>query len=246
MLQVTNLSVIYGQKNILREINFAVGEQEILAVIGPSGAGKTTLINAITKLIPATGKVELDGKDVDLKQHTVAMVPQDYGLLPWETVQKNIVLVNQIRQHHALSAEQKELVEHLLAKLEITEIKDKFPNAISGGQAQRVALARAFSLRPDLLILDEPFSALDTVVKATAQKLFMQQWFERPVSTLLITHNLEEALNLSTNIFILADGTGYLKANPLRYLKFSERKSSPDYYDQLAALQEEVNQLWQK
>lgn len=245
MFQVADLSVSYGTNEILHNISFTLNQDDILAVIGPSGAGKTTLVKAITQLVPATGEISLDGRSLSLQQDTIAVVPQNYGLLPWKTVVQNISLAIRVRQHHKLTAAQQAAVAKLLAKLEITEISKKFPDQISGGQAQRVALARAFSLQPELLILDEAFSALDTVVKVKAQSLFVSQWQERPVTTLLITHNLEEALCLSTKILILDDGHGVVRENPLTPVPFLERPQHEQYYPLLHELQTEVAQLWQ-
>lgn len=244
MFIVKDLNVSYGRNQVLHDINFTLNQNDILAVIGPSGSGKTTLVNAITTMIPSDGTVQIDGEKLDLKKHTVAEVPQNYGLLPWETVRQNIMLASKIRNHSRVTEEQVTVIESLLSSLEIKDIENKYPKEISGGQAQRVALARAFSLAPDLLILDEAFSALDTVVKATAQEIFTTQWQQHQVSTILITHNLEEAINLSTKIFVMTDGSGYLKENKMQDLSYDERIKSPDYYDYLAELQEEVNQKW--
>ncbi len=244
MFKVENLDVSYGKTKVLHGINFSLTNNDILAVIGPSGSGKTTLVNAITTMIPSTGAVTIDGKAINLKDQTIAEVPQNYGLLPWETVKQNISLASKIRNHSKVTPEQNTVIEELLLSLEIKDIENKYPKEISGGQAQRVALARAFSLAPDLLILDEAFSALDTVVKATAQEIFTTQWQKNPVSTILITHNLEEAINLSTKIFVMADGSGYIKENKMADLSYRERVNSEHYYEYLAELQEEVNEKW--
>ena len=244
MFIVKDLNVSYGRNQVLHDINFTLNQNDILAVIGPSGSGKTTLVNAITTMIPSDGTVQIDGEKLDLKKHTVAEVPQNYGLLPWETVRQNIMLASKIRNHSRVTEEQVTVIESLLSSLEIKDIENKYPKEISGGQAQRVALARAFSLAPDLLILDEAFSALDTVVKATAQEIFTTQWQKNPVSTILITHNLEEAINLSTKIFVMADGSGYIKENKMADLSYRERVNSEHYYEYLAELQEEVNEKW--
>lgn len=246
MFEVANLSVNYGKKNIIHDLNFKLSNEDILAVIGPSGAGKTTLINAITKIIPSNGEIILNDKPVNLQTDTIAMVPQNYGLLPWKTVEQNIVLANQIRQHKKLDEQQKLAISDIMIKLEIDSLKNQFPDEISGGQQQRVALARAFSLRPDLLILDEAFSALDTVVKQKAQELFITEWRESPVTTLLITHNLEEALNLSTKILILHNGSGSMRENPMNDVALLDRTQNPRYYQVLKDLQEEVDKLWQQ
>lgn len=245
MFKVSDYSVNYGGNIVLKDINLTVSNDDIVAIIGPSGSGKTTLINGLMGLVSAKGNVLLDGKNFNLKDNVVALVPQNYGLLPWKTVLENIVLANKIRYKKSLGKEKQTDIDYLIKSLEIGEILNKFPGEISGGQAQRVALARAFSLKPDLLILDEAFSALDTVVKTKAQNIFVKQWEENPISTLLITHSLEEAILLSTKIFILKDGTGYLKENKMAAIPSNKRKDDDMYYDYLSALQQEVNHAWQ-
>lgn len=245
MFKVSDYSVNYGENIVLKDINLAVTNHDIVAIIGPSGSGKTTLINGLIGLVQSNGQVQLDGKDFNLKDNVVSLVPQNYGLLPWKSVLENIVLANKIRYKGDLGKEKQSDIDYLINSLEIGSILNKFPGEISGGQAQRVALARAFSLKPDLLILDEAFSALDTVVKTKAQNIFIKQWQERPISTLLITHSLEEAILLSTKIFVLKDGTGYLKNNEMADIPSEKRKDSDMYYEYLSSLQQEVNQAWQ-
>lgn len=122
--------------------------------------------------------------------------------------------------------------------LKIGDISKKFPNFISGGQAQRVALARALSLSPDILILDEAFSALDPVVKQSAKKLFLDQWNRNPITTIMVTHSLEEALSLSTKMIIMHDdGTGEFRANPLNNKLAINYDDDPDFSAKLSILQ---------
>lgn len=239
MLSVQALTVTYDQQPILSQLTFDV-QQEIVAVIGPSGVGKTTLLRAILGLIPTSGTITLNQTPLSTKTHTLALVPQDYGLLPWQTVARNIALAPQIRQHHKLSPAQQEHVTQLVTTLGLTQVAQRFPGQLSGGQQQRVALARAFALTPDLLLLDEAFSALDPVLKQTAHTLFLKQWQQQPVSTLLVTHDLTEALLLSDRLLILRDHHGEMRANPLAGIAKSARRTHPDFYPQLARLEQEV------
>lgn len=245
MLKVNELSVSYGTKKVLKNITFSITSDDILAVVGPSGSGKTTLIKALINLVPCSGIIEFDGNSINLSRQTVALVPQNYGLLPWKTVEQNIYLANKVKQHKKLNTEQKERIRQLMQELKIDDIANKFPNFISGGQAQRVALARAFSLDPNLLILDEAFSALDPVVKKKAKSLFLRQWAQNPTTTIMITHNLDEALSLSTKLFIIKnDGTGKFMDNPLNHKLSNSYSNDPNYYECLSSLQNEVNNIW--
>ncbi len=246
MLKVRNLEVSYGNKIVLKDINFSVSSNEILAIIGPSGAGKTTLIKSIVKLIPFHGEIELNNHEIDLGITTVSFVPQNYGLLPWKTVEQNIYLASRIKKHSRLSKHQKEKIHELMRELKIDKLSKKFPNFISGGQAQRVALARSLSISPDLLIFDEAFSALDPVVKKTAERLFLNQWRKNPTITIMVTHNLDEALKLSTKILVLKNnGTGIIMENPLINKLSDDYSDDKNYFDCLSFLQKEVDDTWE-
>lgn len=245
MLDVQQLSVSFGQTQVFKNLSFTVPTDGILAVIGPSGTGKTTLINALTRQIASTGNCLLDGQPIAPRQHHLALVPQDYGLLPWQTVRRNVTLGLRISQHQKLSVTQNEKVNTILQALAIAPLAERYPHALSGGQQQRVALARAFIGTPDLLLLDEAFSALDPVVKRQAYQLFMQQWQQRPVATLLITHDLEEALQLGDQLLVLQNGQGQLRSNPLATVAPLARANKASYYQTLMALRNEVFQTWQ-
>lgn len=246
MLEVSNLEVSYGNKIVLKDISFSVSSNEILAVIGPSGVGKTTLIKSIVRLIPFHGKIKLNNHEIDLGSTTISFVPQNYGLLPWKTVEQNIYLASRIKKHSRLNKQQKEKIHELMRELKIDNLSKKFPNFISGGQAQRVALVRSLSISPDLLIFDEAFSALDPVVKKSAEHLFLNQWRKNPTITIMVTHNLDEALKLSTKILVLkSDGTGTLMDNPLINKLADDYSSDKNYFDCLSFLQKEVDNTWE-
>ncbi|WP_225048313.1 ABC transporter ATP-binding protein [Lacticaseibacillus kribbianus] len=245
-LTVAGLTVVRGGRPVLQDLSFTVPDRGILAVLGPSGTGKTTLIDALTRQLAADGDCRLDGAAIDPHRQHLAVVPQDYGLLPWYTVGQNVALPLTIGQHRKLDATQKAAVQAVMAALGIGELAGRFPNSLSGGQKQRVALARAFAQAPDLLMLDEAFSALDPVVKARAYRLFIAQWQARPVTTLLITHDLEEALALGDALLILHDGGGAVRPNPLAGVPLGARRESARYYQEVAALGREVATTWQE
>lgn len=238
-LAVNQLQVAYRQEPVLSGLDFTVAPDELLAVLGPSGVGKTTLINAICQQIAYQGTITLDEKPVAPKSQRLALVPQDYGLLPWLRVQANVALPLALRHQHEPAK-----VAAMLAALGLGELATRYPAALSGGQQQRVALARAFIDEPDLLLLDEAFSALDPVVKAKAYALFAKQWATRPVATLMVTHDLEEALVLSDRLLLLVAGRGVLLPNPLAALPRGQRKQDPAWGPALAGLQKEVASRW--
>ena len=172
MFELEHLTIEYAKRQVITDLSLKIPEQTILAILGPSGSGKTTLLNAIADLLPHSGGISLNGKPVTPKQATLALVPQDYGLLPWKRVRQNIELGAKLKGQKLDTRK----VQQLCATLELTDVLTRYPSQLSGGQKQRVALARAFALTPDLLLLDEAFSALDTVIKRRAQQLFLAQW----------------------------------------------------------------------
>lgn len=240
MFELEHLTIGYAKRQVITDLSLTIPEQMILAILGPSGSGKTTLLNAIAGLLPHSGGISLNGKPVTPKQATLALVPQDYGLLPWKRVRQNIELGAKLKGQKLDTKK----VQQLCATLELTDILTRYPSQLSGGQKQRVALARAFALTPDLLLLDEAFSALDTVIKRRAQQLFLAQWQQSPVTTLMVTHDLKEALQLSDQILILTKDQPRLIENPLQEVSFTNRDRPEILTPALTKLEGLVATLW--
>ena len=206
MLEVKNLSVAYDGLAVFNQLNLQVADGEICTIVGPSGCGKSTLLKAVAGLLDQlTGDVLFNGEVISAKRHTIGYIPQSYGLLPWKTVEQNIVLALKMK---GLPLEQdgKSVVHAALERIGLTEHKRKFPSALSGGQRQRVAIARAFVLAPDVLLMDEPFSALDSMTKEEMQHFFLDIWQGRTGSTLFITHDIEEAVFLGKKVVVMLPG----------------------------------------
>ncbi|MDU3187185.1 ABC transporter ATP-binding protein [Ligilactobacillus animalis] len=240
MFELEHLTIGYAKRQVITDLSLKIPEQTILAILGPSGSGKTTLLNAIADLLPHSGGISLNGKPVTPKQATLALVPQDYGLLPWKRVRQNIELGAKLKGQKLDTRK----VQQLCATLELTDVLTRYPSQLSGGQKQRVALARAFALTPDLLLLDEAFSALDTVIKRRAQQLFLAQWQQSPVTTLMVTHDLKEALQLSDQILILTKDQPRLIENPLQEVSFTNRDRPGILAPALTKLEGLVATLW--
>ena len=240
MFELEHLTIGYAKRQVITDLSLKIPEQTILAILGPSGSGKTTLLNAIADLLPHSGGISLNGKPVTPKQATLALVPQDYGLLPWKRVRQNIELGAKLKGQKLDTRK----VQQLCATLELTDVLTRYPSQLSGGQKQRVALARAFALTPDLLLLDEAFSALDTVIKRRAQQLFLAQWQQSPVTTLMVTHDLKEALQLSDQILILTKDQPRLIENPLQEVSFTNRDRPEFLAPALTKLEGLVATLW--
>ena len=217
----------------LSPIDMSVGAGETLAVVGPSGCGKSTVLLLMAGLEkPTSGIIEFKGRRLVRPHREIALVLQDYGLFPWKTVRQNVELGLRIRGESVNGGR----VEELLAELNIGSKTDIYPQQLSGGQKQRVALARAFILNPSLLLLDEPFAALDTLTREWLQDLVAAAWQRRRFGTVVVTHNIEEAVRLGQRIAVMGNVPG-------RILEVVEnpRACEPDYrgsdaFDQTVAL----------
>lgn len=221
MIEIQDLTVKYqSQKEIytaLESINLAIPDGGTCAVIGPSGCGKSTLLKVLAGIITAyEGEVRVNGATINPQKQAIGFIPQNYGLLPWRTVDENIDLGMKIK--HRQKRNDYEKLQFIKQQLGIAELGKRYPGEISGGQQQRVSLARAFLLKPDLLLMDEPFSALDAITREEMQDVFLSIWDKYSVSTVLVTHYVEEAIYLGQKIVILSPNPGKISRiieNPL-------------------------------
>lgn len=242
MLDIKHLSASHDTKIILQEINLTVARDDIVALIGPSGTGKTTLIECINGLQKITsGNITLNGTPVTPRQQTISWIPQQYGLLPWATVYDNVLMGVTIKKIPVTDL-LKQQVSDLLQSLGLSELVNQFPNQLSGGQQQRVAIARAMLVNPDIFLLDEPFSALDALTREQMQAQFFSQWQIHKAPTILITHDVEEAVFLGSRIVLLSGSPGQIVADipndKLFHLALSERRGSSLFYEQVRLVRE--------
>lgn len=204
MLQINQLSVHYtsGKQTIpaLQKLSLTLQEKRLYTLIGPSGCGKSTLLKTLCGLIPPTeGSITQNGQAFRPQDHRIGFVPQNYSLFPWQTLEANILLGCRIRQ----KAHDPELLDALLSALKLRPLLKRYPHELSGGQQQRAAIARALLLQPEILFMDEPFSALDALTREELQKLFLTLWQAHPTMTLFVTHSIEEATYLGQEILVL-------------------------------------------
>lgn len=222
MIKVENMSFAYtAQPELFSGLNLEVSRGTSLAIIGPSGCGKSTFLYLLGGLIKTTsGSISMDGVLLKRPRPQTALVLQDHGLLPWATVWDNAVLGLKIRRFygpdgkHAPSGREdntsrdKEAVAYWLKRLEIDDLHDKFPAQLSRGQRQRTAIARSLVLSPDLLLMDEPFSALDAAIRHDLQKTMIELHRERKMTSVMVTHDIEEALFIGEKIMVLNTAIG--------------------------------------
>ncbi|MDA3846103.1 MAG: ATP-binding cassette domain-containing protein [Vallitaleaceae bacterium] len=212
MLEIDELSVSYfpDKKRIhaLGPISMKIAPSDIYALIGPSGCGKSTFLHVLSGIIKNyQGQVTLKSNPIDPKKHDIGFIPQNFGLLAWKTVYKNCVLSLKIKEK-IITPDQMNRIDYIMDQLNITDLKDRYPRELSGGQKQRVSIARAFIMNPDLLLMDEPFSALDALTREEAQELFVAMWNQYKTTTVFATHSNEEAINMGKKIVILSHYPG--------------------------------------
>ena len=207
MLTVSHLTARYEGHLALQDINLSIDSGELLVVLGPSGCGKTTLLNLIAGFLPAeSGSIMLDGKAVTGPGAERGVVFQHEGLLPWRNVLDNVAFGLQLAGVEKNA--RREVARQMLKKVGLEGAEKRFIWQLSGGMRQRVGIARALTADPQLLLLDEPFGALDAFTREQMQELLLTLWKESDKKILLITHDIEEAVFLASELILLSPGPG--------------------------------------
>jgi NitT/TauT family transport system ATP-binding protein len=214
-LQIQNLSKVYrsdGREVVaIDEINLAIRNKEFATILGPSGCGKSTLLRIVAGLMkPTRGMVRLDGTAISGPGRDRGMVFQTYTLFPWLTVAENIQFG--LGLSGVAKAEQGQIAKAFVEKVGLRGFEEAYPKALSGGMKQRVAIARALANNPAILLLDEPFGALDAQTRSLMQELLTQVWEDLHKTILFVTHDVEEAIFLSDRVFIMTARPGRIKA----------------------------------
>lgn len=208
-LELSNVSKSYGAHCVLNGVNLSIERGEFVAIVGYSGSGKSTLMSLIAGLTrPDAGTVKLNDLDIVEPGPDRGIVFQNYSLLPWLTVYENVALaVEQVFPNHSPD-KKREQAEKFIAMVNLTPARDKKPAQLSGGMRQRVSVARALAIDPQILLLDEPLSALDALTRATLQEEIAQIWQRDQKTVVLITNDVDEGLLLADRIIPMTPGPG--------------------------------------
>ncbi|NIA70905.1 ABC transporter ATP-binding protein [Pelagibius litoralis] len=200
----------YDALTVLEDVTLTVQEGETLALIGPSGCGKSTLLGILGGLLqPGSGRVTVDGTVPADCLNPLTYVFQDFALLPWRSVADNVSLA---LEHHALSAgERRERIAEVLRRTGLGDFAGAYPRQLSGGMRQRVGIARALAVRPAVLLMDEPLSALDAQTRDLLMEDFLDLWVRERTTAVYVTHNLGEALRLADRVAVLSRRPGRLR-----------------------------------
>ena len=246
LLEIKNVSLNYhtlkDETKAIEDISLNVDDKEFVSIVGPSGCGKTTLLSIIAGIIkPSSGSVTLNGKPTFETKNKLGYMFQRDHLFEWRTVLQNVKLGLEIT--HNKDPKNKEYLESLLKKYGLYDFKDKYPNHLSGGMRQRVALIRTLVLRPELLLLDEPFGALDYQTRKMVIQDVSSIIDKEQKTSILVTHDLGEAASLSDRIIVLSKRPSVVKAefkSNLRKIPLIEDRKRTDKY------QEIVDKIWKE
>jgi ABC-type nitrate/sulfonate/bicarbonate transport system ATPase subunit len=201
-IRIRGLGKHYGSLEVFRNIDFDVGEREILAIVGPSGCGKTTLLRCVDGLLPVdAGEIWVGQERVTEPIAGVAMVFQHFGLFPWKTVYENVSYG--LRMAGATKTDIERKVPEFIKMVGLGGFEKAFPYQMSGGMQQRCGLARALAVEPNVLLMDEPFAAVDAQTREILQFELLRIWEERPTAMIFVTHSIEEAVLLGHRVIVL-------------------------------------------
>jgi NitT/TauT family transport system ATP-binding protein len=214
MIDLKSVTFAYPHASpLFGNFSLTICRGETWAILGPSGCGKTTLLYLLAGLRkPASGQISIEGETLRRPRPRTGLILQDYGLLPWSTVRANVALGLRVRdfygedgRHTPVNFQPENNVSYWLTRLGIDEVADKFPSQISGGQRQRAAIGRTLALEPDLLLMDEPFSALDAITREDLHNLTLSLCSEQSLTLVIVTHAIEEAVGLGRKILLLTE-----------------------------------------
>jgi len=238
-LSIEHITHAYDTTQVLEDISFSVQPGEIVCIVGPSGCGKSTLLRFVGGLErPNAGQVMLHGAPPAGCLNPLTYIFQDFALLPWRTVEGNVSLV--LEDHRMPRAQIRAVIDDVLARTNLTDFRRALPRQLSGGMKQRVAIARALSVRPAVMLMDEPLSALDAQTRELLMDDLVELWTREHFSACYVTHNLAEAVRLGHKVIVLSRRPGRIREIVQIDIPLSER---PERGAELDRLQRQVWQI---
>ena len=236
-LKIDNVKKIYqtrkGEMTALNGVNLDIKENEFICVVGPSGCGKSTLLNIIAGLdTPTSGAVYIDGKKIEGTGTERGVVFQQYALFPWLTVLKNVMFGLKLQGKSV--AEAKEIAMKYIKMVQLEDFVNHYPKELSGGMKQRVAIARAYAVKPEVLLMDEPFGALDAQTRTQLQTELLKTWESERKTCFFITHDVDEAIILAQRVIVMSARPGRIKDIvdiDIPYPRDQETKMSPRFME---------------
>ena len=236
-VRIDNVRKVFNTRNgemvALNGVSLDIHDNEFICVVGPSGCGKSTLLNIIAGLSePTSGKVYCDGKEVTGTGTERGVVFQQYALFPWLTVKKNVMFALEMRGVKGKAAEEEAM--KYLEMVDLAKFADHYPKELSGGMKQRVAIARAYAAEPEVLLMDEPFGALDAQTRTQLQTELLETWEKKRKTCFFITHDVEEAIILAQRVIIMSARPGRIKDIvdiDIPYPRTQETKMTPHFME---------------
>ena len=232
-----------GPMRVIEDVSFEVSNGEFVSIIGPSGCGKTTLMNIVGGFVkPTQGQVLLDGRPVAAPGPDRGVIFQEYGVFPWLTVRQNIEFGLKLEANRKPAAERTAIANRYMGLMGLTDFADHFPKHLSGGMRQRLAIARAYAVKPQFLLMDEPFGALDAQTRSAMQDLLLHVLESEGKTVLLITHSVDEAIYLSSRIVVVTARPARVRRIvevPFGYPRTPQTQEEPRF----AALRAEIREL---
>jgi NitT/TauT family transport system ATP-binding protein len=243
-------SGITGNVEALRDVNLVIEPGEFICLVGPSGCGKTTLLNVIAGFLePTAGEVCIDGRRIHGPGPDRCVVFQQYAVFPWLTVRKNVEFGLNLSINKRAPEEIKKTVDRFIDLVGLRDFENAFPKELSGGMKQRVAIARAYAVNPEVLLMDEPFGALDAQTRQFMQESLLQILERERKTVLFVTHGVEEATFLSTRVVVMAARPGRIREIIpilLPYPRVAATKTSPEFIAIRASIEKLVREEFQK
>lgn len=227
-VEVLNMTKAFGDLLVLDHISFDVRKGEFLCIVGPTGCGKTTFLNSLTKIYDLTGgEIRVNGEPVDLKKHNIAYIMQEYSSMPWLTVEENVAFGLKIKK--CTSEEVKKKTNDAMEMVGLTPYAKYYPDQLSASMLQRVAIARAFAVKPELLLMDEPYGQLDIDLRFRLEDELLDLWKKTGTTVIFITHNIEEAVYLGQRILVLTNKPTKIKCAIEDALPFPRDVTSTEF-----------------